>query len=751
MTQAHEGSSGEGAFEPGAAVAMQEDTQPSVAAKAGHEPWLEALVAVARHYRIDGSQERVRVEADWRARSTGLDDVVEHMARQLGMVAVFDRFHAGMLDPWRLPLVADFGDGQVGVIEQVDADGNACVRLSGEQGLPTTLRADELARRTRRVLLVKPQISVPDARVDEYIKPYQPGWLLQTVLREWPRYLDVMLASLVANVLTLGSMLFTMQVYDRVIPAQSQPTLWVLFSGLLIALSFAFAMRVMRTHISDVVGKRADLRISDRVFGHALRIRNDARPRSTGSFISQLRELEQVRELITSTTISALADLPFFLLFLFVLWLIGGYLVLVPLAALPLLIIPGLLAQRPLARLSKEGMRESSIRSAMLVETVQNIDDIKLLRAEPRFQNQWNHLNETTANIGMKQRALTGWLTGWTQEVQTLVYACVVLVGAFPAMKGEMSVGVIVGCSMLASRMVSPLGQLTGVMLRWQQAKVAREGLDELMRKPVDQPERAMRVHRPVLRGEYSLSGVRFRYGEEGGRSILDIARLDIAAGERVALLGRNGAGKSTLLQMLAGMHMPQEGQVLIDGLKTSVLDPMDLRRDVALLNQGAGLFFGSLRDNLTMGMPHASDDDLLRALNLSGAINVVRGLPEGLDYLIQEGGRGLSGGQRQQLLLARTLIREPNVLLLDEPTAWLDDASERQFIDNLESWLPGRTLIVATHRPAVLKWVNRVVVLEGGKVLRDGSKDQVLVKPVAAPRQGRVIRPAPRQQEGDA
>lgn len=707
----------------------------------GHEPWLEALIAVARHYRIDGSQERVRVEADWQSRNAALDDVVVHMARQLGLVAVFDKFRDGMLDPWRLPLLADFGDGQVGVVEQIDVAGDAAVRLGGEHGLLTTLAPRELAARTRRVLLVKPQSSAPDARVDEYIKPYQPGWLLSAVLRDWPRYADVMLASLVSNVLSLAAMLFTMQVYDRVIPAQSQPTLWVLFGGLLIALVFGFLMKAMRTRISDMVGKRADLRVSDRVFGHALRIRNDARPRSTGSFISQLRELEQVRELVTSTTISALADLPFFLLFVVVMALIGGYLVLVPLAALPLLIIPGLLAQRPLARLSKEGMREASIRSAMLVEAVQNIDDIKLLRAEPRFQNQWNHLNEVTASVGMKQRELTHLLTGWTQDVQTLVYTGVVLVGAYPAMRGEMSVGVIVGCSMLASRMVAPLSQLTGVMLRWQQAKVAKEGLDELMKKPVDQPERGLRVHRPALHGHYALSGVRFRYGEEGARNILDIGQLTIAPGERVAVLGRNGAGKSTLLQMLAGMYMPQEGQVMIDGLKTSVLDPMDLRRDVALLSQSAGLFFGSLRDNLTMGMPHASDDDLLRAINLTGAINVVRSLPEGLDYLIQEGGRGLSGGQRQQLLLARTLIRDPNILLLDEPTAWLDDASERQFIESLEAWLPGRTLVVATHRPAVLKWVDRVVVLDAGRIVRDGPKDQVLVTP-AAPQKGRIVRP---------
>ncbi len=795
----------------------------------GHEPWLEALIGVARHYRIDGSQERVRVEADWRMRDTAPDDVVEFMARQLGLVAVFDRFVPGMLDPWRLPLVADFGDGQVGVIEQVDADGNVGVRLSGDQGLQTTLGRDELARRARRVLLVKPQSSVPDARVDEYIRPYRSNWLLQDALREWPRYLDVILASLVANVLSLGSMLFTMQVYDRVIPAQSQPTLWVLFGGLLIALTFAFAMRVMRAHISDLVGRRADLRISDRVFGHALRIRNDARPSSTGSFIAQLRELEQIRELVTSTTIGVLADLPFFVLFLAVMWLVGGYLVLVPLAALPLLLVPSLIAQRPLAKLSREGMREASLRNAILVEAVQNLDDIKLLRAEPRFQNQWNHINEGSAAIGVKQRALTGLLTGWTQEVQSLAYAGVVLVGAYPAMNGEISVGVVVGCSMLASRMMAPLAQVTGVMLRWQQAKVAREGLDQLMQRPVDQPERGLRVHRPVLRGEYALSGVwgrevhlvdgdtkyarapvgdnaplsmwsnrwstmpvhgtkarlplpddravldrmpgskrglrvhrpvvrgeyalsgvRFRYGGDGARNILDIRGLEISPGEKVALLGRNGAGKSTLLQLLAGMQMPQEGQVALDGVKTSVLDPMDLRRDVALLNQNASLFFGTLRDNLTMGMPHAGDDDLLRALQLSGAMAVVRSLPEGLDYLVQEGGRGLSGGQRQQLLLARTLLREPGVLLLDEPTAWLDDASERQFIDNLAAWLSARTLVVATHRPAVLKCVDRVVVLDGGRVVRDGPKGEVLARPLEAT-EGRVAKPAARQKGGNA
>ena len=694
-----------------------------------HGPWLEALLGIARHYRIDGSEERVRVEADWRSRDQGLDDVVQHMARQLGLVAVFDQLGPEMLDPWRLPMIADLGDGQVGLVEQVDADGQVVLRLSGDRGLTTTVDREEALRRIRRVLLVKPQSAVPDARVDEYIRPWKADWLLGIVLKEWPRYLDVMLASLVANVLTLAAIIYTMQVYDRVIPAQSIPTLWVLFGGLLIALTFAFVMRVLRTHISDLAGRRADLRISDRVFGHALRIRNDARPKSTGSLIAQLRELEQIRDLVASTTVGAIADLPFFLLFLGVIWLIGGHLVLVPLAALPLLLVPGLIAQRPLAKLSRAGMREASIRSAMLVESVHNLDDIKLLRAEPRFQNQWNNINETTAGIGVKTRGLTGALTAWTQEVQQLVYTTVVLVGAYAVMDGELSVGVLVACSMLASRMVAPLGQMTGVMVRWQQAKVAREGLDELMKRPVDQPERSVRVHRPVLHGDYRISDLKFGY-EDGGRQVLGIDRLQISAGEKVALLGRNGAGKSTLLQLLSGMRLPQEGELMLDGLQMSVLDPMDIRRDIALLNQHSALFYGSIRDNLTMGLPHASDEEIVRALALSGGSAVVRSLPDGMDHMVQEGGQGLSGGQRQLLLLARTLIREPNVLLLDEPTAWLDEGSERRFIRGLKDWLAPRTLVVATHRPAVLEWVDRIIVVDQGRIVRDGPPQDVLVKP---------------------
>ncbi|WP_416261507.1 type I secretion system permease/ATPase [Gibbsiella quercinecans] len=708
-----------------------------------YAPWLDALLLVAQHYRLDGSPERVRGEAEWHLRHQSPETLIENMARQLGLLAIFERFHPGMLDPWRLPLIADFGERGVGVITTCGEEGMVTVVLNGEKQLQTVLTFDEVGQNVKRVLLAKPETSIPDARVDDYIKPYRADWLWQTILKEWPGYVNVMFASLIANVLSLSAMLFTMQVYDRIIPSQSEPSLWVLFGGVMIALTFVFIMRITRTHISDTIGKRADLRISDRVFGHALRIRNDLRPKSTGSFIAQIRELEQVRELITSTTVSAIADLPFLLIFLFILWLLGGWLVLVPLAAIPLIVLPGLLAQRTLARLSRDTMRESAVRNAMLVESVQGMDDIKLLRAEPYFQNQWNHLNEVISKSSKKQRFISGLLMSWTSEVQTLTYVCVVLVGAFLAMAGDISTGVLIACSMLSSRMMAPLGQLAMILSRWQQAKVAREGLENLLQCEVDQPERSVQIHRPKIFGDYSLSGVSYRYDPASSKPVIALPQLTIKQGEKIALLGRNGSGKSTLLQMLAGLLQPNDGVILLDGIRLSALDPLDVRRDVGLVGQQSSLFFGTLRENLLMGMPLATEEELALALAISGAIDFIRKLPEGLDYLLQEGGKGLSGGQKQQLLLARALLRQPSVLLLDEPTAWLDDAVEKHLIEKLSAWMGNRTLIIATHRPAVMQLVDRIILLDNGRIVRDGTKAEMLVPPPVKPSDSSKTNPA--------
>lgn len=694
----------------------------------GYTAWLSAMLDIAKHYRLDYSEEHVKATVAWEMGAPA-DVILDEMAKKLGLGRVTRDFHPNDLDPMSVPFILTLDNGRLGVVTHLDASGQCAVQFTEDQGLETTLTSEQLAERAKSITLLRPLHSIPDARVDNYIKPYKKNWFWDLALKDWRRYSDIMLASMIANVLALAGMLFSMQVYDRVVPSQSVPTLWVLFGGVMLAITFEFVMRMVRVHISDVVGKRADLRISDRVFGRALRIKNSARSKSTGSFISQIRELESVRELITSTTLSALSDLPFFLLFTVILWMIGGPLVFVVLLALPLLLIPGILIQKPLAKLANEGMRESAVRNASLVEAVESLEDIKLMRAEQRFQNQWNHCNEVSAEISMRQRFLTSLLMTWTQEVQSIVYAVVLLVGCYLVMQGDMTTGALVGTTILASRTIAPLAQISGVLSRWQQAKVARKGLDELMQRPIDQENGQKMVHKAQIAGEYALSDAVFYYDEEAKAVNLAISRLNIKPGEKIAILGKNGAGKSTLLQVLAGMQQVQQGQVVLDNVNIKQIDPADLRRDVALHNQHARLFFGSVHENITMGRPQATDEEIHEALVISGALAFVQQKEDGLNFLIHEGGVGLSGGQRQALLLARNIITQPQVLLLDEPTAWLDEISEWNLISQLSTWGKDKTLIIATHRLALLQLVDRIIVMDNGRISLDGNKEDILNK----------------------
>lgn len=689
------------------------------------QPWMQAILLVAQHYRLDVSEESVRIAGQRTDRA--LEDVVRQMARQAGLTVKFSGRQRQPLGQWRTPLVVELDDGQVGVVQSISGD-ELGIALSGDQGLQQRMPLADLDQRVRRTVILRPARPLSDVRTDDYVQPFDEHWFRRIVLRDLRPYGNVMLASLVANLLGMAGVLFSMQVYDRVVPAESLPTLYVLFGGVLLAVLFDFTLRIMRLRITDLLGKRADLRISDLVYGHALRLRNSVRPKSTGTFISQLRELEQVRDLITSSTATALADLPFFFLFLFIFYLIGGPLVAIPVVALAVMLLPGLLYQRKLARLANANMRESALRNAMLVESVQGMDDIKALQAEQRFQEQWNHYNAATADTALQLRGLTNGLVTWTQTVQSAVFAVVILFGAPMVIAGDLTTGSLVAASMLASRMMAPMAQLNHVLTRWQQAKVALKGLNNLMEQPVDHPDGSKRVHLTAIQGDFHLKQAAFRYAADGP-AVLEVADLRIRPGEHIAVLGRNGAGKSTLLQALAGAMDIATGEVTLDGIALAHLDPADLRRDVGLLHQQARLFHGTLRDNLVLGAGRASDQEMLAALAITGALDFVRRLPKGLDHLVLEGGLGLSGGQRQSLLLSRLLLRQPHVLLLDEPTASLDDVTERRLLDELKRWCDGRTLVVATHRLSVLQKVDRIIVVDNGRIVIDAPRDVALAR----------------------
>lgn len=690
------------------------------------DSWLEALGRIAQHYRIPISMQSAKVAAS-ADKTVSEDQKVRSIARHVGLGVRFVDPKAILLSSWHVPFMLKLKDGQLAVVNTLSKDREVSVWMIGEQGLEQPFKLDVLLVETEKIILARPSKTVPDARVDAYIKPYEENWLRRILFRDKASYSHVLVASMIANTLGLAGILFSMQVYDRVIPAQSFNTLYVLFSGVLLAILFDFLMRRARMGIIDVLGKQADLQMSDVVFGHALRVKNRARPTSTGSFIAQLRDTEQVRELLTSTTVSALADLPFFFLFLIIYWFLAGWLVVIPIGALIALILPGLLLQRRLRIYANQAMREASLRNAMLVETVQGIEDIKGLQAEDRFQQQWNHFNTVTGEAQIRLRALTNSLSVWTQNVQAGVYALTVFAGAPLIIAGDMTTGALVGASILGSRMLAPMGQLSQILGRLQHARIAKNGLDQLMQMPVDHPDSETRIHCPKIGGSYQLKNASFRYGDHDTPPVLVTKDLKITQGERIAVLGRNGAGKSTLLMALSGLLDASDGEVLLDDLSLPQIDPADVRRDVGLLTQNSRLFFGTLRENITMGAPDAPDAEIQRVLVMVGADSFVRKLPKGLEHQIQEGGGGLSGGQKQAILLARLLIRDPSVVLLDEPTSTMDEATERHFIEQFAKWSVGRTVVISTHRMRVLELVQRLIVVENGQIALDDSKERGL------------------------
>lgn len=690
--------------------------------------WIEAMAMVARHYRLDYSAENAKISSAWN-QGLELSDALRSIAYQLGMTLTIEPFKAKSITPWKLPVVVQFENGQFAVIETLSSQNEVGLVYCGDEGVKSRLDLSVLEQHVVGLFIPRPARSTPDSRVDEYVKPYEKNWLRKIVLRDLRPYGHIMLAALIANVLALAGIIFTRQVYDRVIPAESFSTLYVLFSGVMVALLFDFILRRTRVRVTDLLGKRADLRMSDKVFGHALRIKNSQRPTSTGTFVSQIRELERVREMMTSTTVTAFSDMPFFILFCFVFWYVAGYLVLVPIVALVLMLLPALMVQRKLKKLANESMRESSLRNAMLVESVQGMDDIKTLQAEPRFQSQWNHYNAEVADSNLRLRYITNTLSVWTHTVVTGVFATVVLFGAPMVMSGDLTTGSLIAASILSSRMLSPMSGLTQVLSKWQQAKVAMEGLNKIMQRSTDYPEKEKSVHRPIVNGEFYFNETTFKYNYEANTPSLYVKLLRIKPGERIAILGRNGAGKSTLLQACSGMLEPMEGELTLDGIRLSHIDPADVRRDVSFLSQNARLFHGTIRENLLMAKPLASDQDLINALEMSGAIDFIRKLPDGLDHVILEGGTGLSGGQKQALLLARSFLRQPNVLLLDEPTASLDEGSEKRIIQSLATLTSDKTMLIATHRMALLSLVERIIVVDNGRIVMDDKKGKVLAQ----------------------
>lgn len=575
------------------------------------------------------------------------------------------------------------------------------------------------------VVLAKPAYK-PDGRAGGYAKDLQEHWLKGPLKACWPAYTEVALAALMANLLAISAALFAKQVYDRVVPNDAFDTLWILAGGVALAALLEFILRCLRAHLLDATGKQLDLQLSSRIFEQVMQIRLSAKPGSTGAFSTQVREFESVREFFTSSTTAIISDLPFVLLFLAVIALIGGHVAWVPFVAIWLMVVPGLLVQGRLARLSRHNLREGAVKNGLLLESIENLETVKATRAEGRNQRMWESLSAELAESGIKVRSISSWLSYGAAMVQQLCYVAVVIIGVYQISAGDMTVGDLIACSILAARVISPMAQVAGILARWQHVKVAMEGLDELMNAPVERPAEIRFTRKPGLSGHYLLGDLKQRY-DSAAPPVLNIKKLEINAFERIALLGSNGAGKSTLLRLLSGLIEPSSGRLLLDDISLSQIEPADRRSAIGYLPQDIALFYGTLRDNLLLDGSHHTDDELFEALDGVGLGAFVRAHPVGLDMTIAGSG-SVSGGQRQAIGLARLLLQDPRIVLLDEPTSAFDQVNEARVIEYLKDWLQGRTLIISTHKRTVLSLVERVVVLSAGKVVADGPVAGIVV-----------------------
>lgn len=565
-----------------------------------------------------------------------------------------------------------------------------------------------------------------DKRTDEGFKEPPKSWFWGVIATTWRLYSEVLVASFFINLFAIASSLFVMNVYDRVVPNNAMDTLTVLSIGVLIVFSFDFLMKMLRGYFIDIASKKTDVILSANIFEQMMGIRMEARPESVGNFANNMQQFESFRDFVTSTTISALIDLPFVLFFIAIIFAIGGYVVIVPILAVPLVILAGLMIQKPLNKYVKESYRYAGQKHAMLIESLAGVETIKGLSAESSLQRKWEHAVGMAAKIGTKVRGLSLTAISFSAFIQQVAGVVVVILGVNKIADGEMTMGALIACTILTGRALAPLAQIAGLLTRYHQSMAALQSLDNVMKMPTDRLRGRTPLHRPVLNGDIEFRDVSFQYPRQAVPALSNVT-FHITPGEKVGIIGRIGSGKTTIEKLILGLYQAQEGTVLMDGTEISQLDPASMRRNIGYVPQDLMLFYGTVKQNITFGAPFADDISVLRAAKIAGVTDFVAKHPQGFDMPVGERGEKLSGGQRQAIAIARALILDPPILVLDEPTNMMDNRTEEMFKNQLLETAKDKTLILVTHKGSLLSLVDRLILMDGGKIIADGPRDLVL------------------------
>ncbi len=624
-------------------------------------------------------------------------------------------------------------------------NGNACVVLGfkdkkiafvvfpndGGKNIIKEISIKELKNSaTSEIILIK-QANLTDKALNssnDGVAEFSGHWFWQVIWSNKFIYLRVMIAAFFINLFVLASPIFIMNVYDRVLPNQALDTGWALAIGITGVFLFDFLLKILRSYFIDIAGRRGDVIWARRLYDHILDMKADARKEPVGAFASHMREFEHIKDFFTSVSLTAIIDFPFTILFMIIIWLMGGIVVLVPLILFFFVFLAGILLQIPVKSLVRRSFKSNEEKQATLVESLNGLETIKGCGATRHFRSTYGKYTAESAIWGQKSRwwsALSMHLAGFAQQLSSVG---VILIGMYMVKAGDMSVGTLIACVILSGRAIAPVGQIAGLINRFHQATSALKILNKIMKMPTERPKERRFLHRPHLFGIYGVEDVSYTYPQAKTPTLQHIT-FAIQAGERVGIVGRIGSGKTTLIKLMMKFYQPSKGVIRIDGSDISQIDPIDLRRNITYIGQDSMLFRGTVRDNIAMGRPWASDEEILKAAQISGAHSFIRQHPLGYDAPVGENGHGFSGGQKQAITIARAVLGNPSMLICDEPTNEMDNMSEALLVHSLQNWLDekNRGLVVVTHRFSLLNLVDRLILMEQGKIVADGPKDKVI------------------------
>lgn len=648
-------------------------------------------------------------------------------ASRAGLAAKVVKIELSKLHASLLPAILILNDNRACVVLSIDTATQTASVLypeTGQGAVTVTLEILE-AQYTQRAIFARPRFRF-DQRTPEVADVANRHWFWSAFLEQMPLYRDVLVAALLVNIFATVIPFFTMNVYDRVIPSKAEETMWMLALGVLLTIGIDYALKMIRSHFVDLAGSRIDIKLSALIMERVLGMRLVDKPMSVGSFAQTLRSFESIRDFMSSATVTTIVDLPFAILFLIIIGWISWALIFIPILAAGFVLAYSFYIQKQVHALTEQTFRTTALRNSTLIESLSALETLKALGAENHIQARWEGISAQLAKVSSSIRHKTHSATGLVASMSSVCVVFNVVLGVYLIDLKMLTMGGLIASGMFISRIIAPLAQMVGLIMQYENAKMSLSMLEQQMIKPKERPDDTTFVHRDYLHGDIEFKEVKFSYPNQENAALNGVS-FSIKRGEHVAIIGKTGSGKTTLTRLMMGLYQPSEGAVRVDGIDLRQLDPADLRANIGCVEQNTVLFFGSLRDNITMGAPYAEDSQILQAAEVGMLTDLVNQHPRGFDMMVGERGEFLSGGQRQCVGIARATLMSPSILLFDEPTSAMDFSTESKFVEKMKAYSENKTTVIVTHRMSLLALADRVIVLDQGRVVADGPKEAVL------------------------